>query len=508
LKYARELRPWSIYGTNCLKFVDSGKLYCLDFLSNYERNMNPTQAFWMYLCRGNAILALVCAPLLSWAHPGHVATPHHWEIPSKDPDRIILTWADDPATTQAVTWRTSDEIERGFVEIAPGDPSARFDAAAQRFEARTEALQIGASELNASRTDHYHSYVFRGLTPGALYAYRVGDGKNYWSEWIQFRTVEDEAAPLRFLYFGDAQNSVLSHWSRIIRAAYQKAPDADFAIHAGDLINRAHRDHEWAEWFKAGGWIHASLSSIPVPGNHEYGRFEEESEEARRLSLQWGPQFTLPESKGLPDKLKETVYALRIQDVLVVALDSNTEVEAQAAWLDKTLAADDSSWKVLTFHHPIFSSGRDRDNEKNRNLWKPIIDKHSVDLVLQGHDHTYARGHVPVRMSDSRSSNVETMYVNSVSGPKMYEFRENGWDVFESYGARLDRRAENTQFFQVIDIDGRKLVYRAYMANGELYDEFEMTKRKNGSKRIRNGAIADSPERNMNSGIPYERGNL
>ena len=30
---------------------------------------------------------------------------HHWEIPSKDPDRIILTFHGDPATKRAVTWR-------------------------------------------------------------------------------------------------------------------------------------------------------------------------------------------------------------------------------------------------------------------------------------------------------------------------------------------------------------------------------------------------------------------
>ena len=31
---------------------------------------------------------------------------HHWEIPSKDPDRIILTFNGDPSTKRAVTWRT------------------------------------------------------------------------------------------------------------------------------------------------------------------------------------------------------------------------------------------------------------------------------------------------------------------------------------------------------------------------------------------------------------------
>ena len=46
--------------------------------------------------------------------------------------------------------------------------------------------------------------------------------------------------------------------------AYQTAPNASFAIHAGDLVNNAHRDHEWAQWFKAGGFIHSQWTAIPA----------------------------------------------------------------------------------------------------------------------------------------------------------------------------------------------------------------------------------------------------
>ena len=114
------------------------------------------------------------------------------------------------------------------------------------------------------------------------------------------------------------------------------------------------------------------------------------------------------------------------------------------------------------------------------------MDKHKVDLVLQGHDHTYARGHTPVRMTDGGSPKaVTTMYVNSVSGPKMYEFMKAGWDVYRPDGVILDRRAEDTTFFQVIRIEGPRLVYKAYMANGELYDAFELGKREDGSKEMR-----------------------
>ena len=48
---------------------------------------------------------------------------------------------------------------------------------------------------------------------------------------------------------GDAQNYILELWSRVIRNAYKTAPDADFFIHAGDLVDKGHEDIDWNEWF-------------------------------------------------------------------------------------------------------------------------------------------------------------------------------------------------------------------------------------------------------------------
>ena len=453
-----------------------------------------------------AILTIlgVCVSVL-----GHeIDGMRHWEIASPDPDRIVLTWSGNPARTQAVSWRTDYSVVVGYAEIALADPSSRFDLKAKRFQAATQSLDIGQHDQNVSVVTHFHSVVFEGLSPDTLYAYRVGDGGELWSEWLQFRTASTRNEPVEFLYFGDAQNAVLSHWSRIMRAAFQKAPNADFSIHAGDLINRAHRDQEWAEWFKAGGWIHAMIPSIVVPGNHEYDELTD-AEQEKRLSLQWGPQFELPRYEDLPDSLEETVYYIDYQGVRIVAMNSNREIEAQTKWLDKVLSRNPNRWTVLTFHHPIFSSGKGRDNTINRYSWKPIIEKHDVDLVLQGHDHTYARGHVPIRMMDTDSdSEIGPVYVNSVSGPKMYEFMEGGWDVYRPEGVVLDRRAENTQFFQVIGIEGISLVYKAYMANGELYDAFELRKEKDGSRSLRDWASDLSEERLFENTLPYNRAGM
>jgi 3',5'-cyclic AMP phosphodiesterase CpdA len=221
----------------------------------------------------------------------------------------------------------------------------------------------------------------------------------------------------------------------------------------------------------------------------------------------WQPQFQLPTYDVLPPELAETVYYHDYQGARIIVLNSNAMQEQQVEWLDQRLEENPGGWSIVTFHHPMFSSGKNRDNPAMRDLWKPVLDKHKVDLVLQGHDHTYARGHIPVSMRANRNSrNVQTMYINSVSGPKMYEFMETGWDVYAPEGVVLDRSAENSQFFQVVSIDGSKLTYKAFTANGLLYDAFQLIKKSNGAKRISRLSVDVDKEYRYENTAPYGRG--
>ena len=147
---------------------------------------------------------------------------------------------------------------------------------------------------------HYHQASFSGLEPNTVYAYRVGDGER-WSEWFQFRTASQKASDrFSFLYVGDAQNYVLELWSRLIREGFKKAPEAEFIIHAGDLINYAHREQEWHEWFTAGGFIHSMVPTMAVPGNHEYNYLNQADREKKtakpirpmETTVQFTPQRT------------------------------------------------------------------------------------------------------------------------------------------------------------------------------------------------------------------------
>jgi hypothetical protein len=50
----------------------------------------------------------------------------------------------------------------------------------------------------------------------------------------------------------------------------------------------------------------------------------------------------------------------------------------------------------------------------------------------------------------------------------------------------MDRRAANTQLFQIITINGNTLSYGAYTATGELYDAFDLVKTANAPNKLVN----------------------
>ena len=100
-------------------------------------------------------------------------------VPTPLPDRVVLTWEDDPATTQSVTWRTDASTKKGLAHIAVANANGRA-LQPEVFQAETEYFKSDINEAN------YHSVTFRNLMPDTLYAYRVGDGVN-WTEYYHFK---------------------------------------------------------------------------------------------------------------------------------------------------------------------------------------------------------------------------------------------------------------------------------------------------------------------------------
>jgi len=402
---------------------------------------------------------------------------HKLILPSKVPDRIIANLTATPSTSIGVNWRTSQQITEGFIEVALDTDGPEFlSNIIRKVKAETEVFE-NKHENEPLVKANYHSVVIDGLEPGKTYVYRVGatDKQELWSEWFQFTTASDKKGEeFSFIYFGDAQNQVKSMWSKVIRSSYKQFPQVDFMLHAGDLINSRQSNLEWGEWFYAGDFIHSTVPSIMTPGNHEYKN--------EVLTPLWRPQFTLPQNGPL-EELLETCFVVDYQDLKMISLDALSyddkphSRKAQTVWLDSILANNDKKWTAITLHYPIFSTKENRDNKNVREGLKPLIDKYKVDIVLTGHDHTYARGQVSNDPTGATSvSDAGTIYAVSVSGPKMYDSMDADW---------MERRGEFTQLFQIITIKGDVLTYQAFTPIGTLYDAFDLVK-SNGKKKLVN----------------------
>lgn len=433
-------------------------------------------------------LSLALASTSAWAQsPGEnepniavPATSTHYAA-SEVPDRIVATPAADPSTGFAVNWRSNSRVQAPLLEIAVAGDSPDVGTPRQ-LTATTTPLVYRDSVANTHHVD------IDGLQADTLYMFRVqGDG--VWSGWRQLRTLAAPGEPLTLLYFGDTQNKNVSHVSRVVREAMRHAPDATLAVFAGDLISGGDdvNDIEWGEWFQAIGDLPDVMLVAPALGNHEYfEEFEDTPQERRVLAAHWPRTFALPSNGASHEHTGKTTYWFDANGVRVVVLDGTSALDldsaqAQADWLDGVLTGNPNRWTLALIHQPIYSPRGRGASDKLREALQPVIERHGVDLMLQGHDHTYGR-----RAGDAPGA-VLPQYIVSVTGPKQYRLSDEAKRT-------MDPTAEDTQLFQVLRIDGDKLYYEARTATGRLYDAFQIHRDADGRKtltEIRAGRITE-----------------
>lgn len=384
------------------------------------------------------------------------------------PERVLLSPAADPATSQHLTWRTPTLDEEARLEIIPVRGAA--------------STSLVPAEHTGQAADHeYYRVTLTDLAPDTEYRYRIVPGEGTSGRWQTFTTADTDAVPYDFLYFGDIQNDITAGAAPVVRAALAAEPDAELAVHAGDLIDHANDDSQWGEWYDAfGSETTGGINHVAAPGNHEYA--------SNTLSGHWAPQF--PGAGNGPAEgvdLNETVYHTDYQGVRFISLNSNyrdadvSDVDAwlqlQTDWLVDTLEDNPHEWTVVTFHHPLFSNSPGRDNEPLRRAWLDTLEGYDVDLVLQGHDHSYSRGNLVDNRTEDPGAHTGPVYVVAVTGPKMYDASDQNWT---DNGAEARVQVTNTQTFQTVSVDGSTLEYVSTTTDGGVVDAFSITKDQGG----------------------------
>ena len=430
------------------------------------------------------LAALLCLPLAAQdtarKHEPNTRVPAGVVrfAPSVFPDRIVASPAQDAASGFSVAWRTEASVDAPLLQVVVAGDSPDMGAPRQ-LTSITRALRT------ENGLAHHHRADVVGLQPDTLYAWRV-QGGGTWSAWHHTRTAAPADVPLTLLYFGDTQNKNTSLTTRVVREAMRHAPDARLALFAGDLVSGGdgEDDNEWGEWFEANESLPTSMLVAPAIGNHEYfEEFEDTPQERRVLGAHWPLAFALP-GNGVTEAAS-TTYWFDVQGVRVAVIDGTSALDlgtarSQARWLHGVLASNPHRWSIVLTHQPFFSPRDGRDNALLREHLLPVIRKHRVDLVLQGHDHVYGR-----RLHDEKPTPV---FVVSVAGAKQYRLSEE---------ARKTMRpvAEDTQLFQIVRTDGVRLRYEARTATGRLYDAFELIDGGAAGKRLRDVEEGRIPER-------------
>lgn len=393
------------------------------------------------------------------------------------PDHVTLSWTGDPKTTQTVTWRTDPMVTKGIVQ---------YSTNRDLEDKNTLSIPAQMSSLRTDLGDQYiHTATLIGLKPGTRYYYRVSDETKNSSTIFSFKTEDEDSDHFQFLVFGDTQSGDdkdpdYSLWKATVHNAYKANPDSSFFMVVGDEAQAGRSNVHWNHWFDACKGVIDSISYIPVVGNTE----------CRDLNRTHGEptiyigQFKVPPNGPFNNS---QAYSFDYGNVHFVVLDSQFREERKVrpdllkeerAWLEKDLSQTDKEWKVAIWHKPPYFSKAYRTNNGTKNAFTPIIDKHHVDLVFNGHDHAYSRSY-PINDSQIVSSpNLGTVYVIAGrSGAKYLKDNEQkAWstDFFDP---------QDMPNYMVVDLDESRMEIKTYKMDGTLIDDYRMDKNKGDTPR-------------------------
>ncbi|BAK48092.1 hypothetical protein CXIVA_21250 [Clostridium sp. SY8519] len=275
--------------------------------------------------------------------------------------------------------------------------------------------KIDATQSDLNGLDGYYSnkVTVTGLKENTGYYYQVYKN-GAWSDPVSYHT--RNSSDFSVLYVGDPQigastkqtdseNTQLSNkydtkdnlaarndsynWNKVLKQAVSANPDASFLISAGDQVNASTHETEYAGYLSA-----SALKSLPVAttiGNHD--------STSSRYSLHFNNPNTFSDSDDSYTAGRTaagTDYYYRYGNTLFITLDTNNyNCATHENVIKKAISENkDAKWKVVTIHQDIYGSGLDHSASDGiilRTQLTPLFDKYGIDVVLQGHDHTYSR---------------------------------------------------------------------------------------------------------------------
>lgn len=360
--------------------------------------------------------------------------------PLGEPGHVLLTFGDQDELSRNVSWQCDTMLRPSFLELVclnDGD-TAHIEAQGEVFASRNGKAAYYWTEL-------------RHLKPNSNYRYRAVTGSKS-SPWYGFQTHAAHPSTFSFIFVGDVQDTINGIANHILLDAWTHHPEAEFLVCGGDLIERPANQY-WSETFRTLDSIGQTLPILNVTGNHDYFKGILQRMERR---------FPLVFSYFLDSKVDDNmVFTMNYGDVQFFVLDSNREfyhLWTQRQWMKEQLENSKAKWRILILHHPLYSI-KGGNNLIQRWMFDDLVRQYRVDMVLQGHEHAYARmiggiyknGHPAV-----------PVYTISHCSPKNYRIHFD--DKFDKFGI-------SSRYYQIVSVDRDTLVMATYDAYTHvLYD--------------------------------------
>jgi purple acid phosphatase-like protein/calcineurin-like phosphoesterase family protein len=391
---------------------------------------------------------------------------------------------------RTVTWYSSADTAQKL-QVAPTADlvNGEFPAGAASFDA------TGAANIAGSGGFNRHATV-TGLKENTQYSYRVGSEGN-WSQTYSFKT-QDFEGDFDFLFYGDPQigssgnlASDQAGWEDTVKVSLAANPNAELLVSGGDQVESANNESQWNSFLAPDG-----LRQYPwaaTIGNHDVGGKAYEQHFTTPNTDRTAPYY----SNGNPAGTSSGGdYWYIYKDVLFIDLNSNsynpsTGGGGDAAHINYVTDVinkhgDEAKWKVLVYHHSIYSPAshaKDSDNKTRRTDFPTVFSKLGVDLVLQGHDHSYSRSYLiknGEKADPSEQPGAADLYpgpggvlyvtANSASGSKYYDITKpdssgtsgagNGADPLNpgNYWYNSVQNQEHVRTYVKVEVRNDKLV--------------------------------------------------
>ncbi|MFI1438704.1 fibronectin type III domain-containing protein [Streptomyces fructofermentans] len=370
-----------------------------------------------------------------------------------------VTWYSSADTAQTLQVSPTSALVNG--ELPPG--SATFDA-------------TGAANIAASGGFNRHATI-TDLKENTAYSYRVGSEGN-WSPTYSFKT-QDFEGDYDFLFLGDPQigssgNTLKDQagWEDTLKVATAANPDTELLVSGGDHVESANNESQWNSFLAPDQLRQYPL--VATIGNHDVGGKAYEQHHFTPNTDRSAPYY----DNGNPAGSKSGGdYWFIHKDVLFIDLNSNSYNPSQGGGGDAAHVkyvtdvinkhGSEAKWKVLVYHHSIYSPAthsKDSDNKVRRQDFTTAFSDLGVDMVLQGHDHSYSRSYLIKngRKADPAEQPGATdvypgpggvLYVtaNSASGSKYYDIEKPNAADKDPNGVGPDPLDPNKHWFNSVE---------------------------------------------------------